>query len=215
MSTALQSDVSPLLMSASSFFSVVVSHACLRPRRQKHGPKRPFCNFIVQRPMKPLSKECLCSLQIDGISYRDYNPFANKRPSALLGSFCIPIHLGDIARCFRSWRRNLQLQTWSRFIVFILGAHFPALTAVGAVLVVVVVYVVLTFIAVILFTKFVVAAGLAITGTSTPLALPGSNSSRNGPSPRLCMRGTCCIFVEIALTRSMLMYVRANPNVSD
>ena len=93
MSTALQSDVSPLLMSASSFFSVVVSHACLRPRRQKHGPKRPFCNFIVQRPMKPLSKECLCSLQIDGISCRDYNPFANKRPSALLGSFCPPVHL--------------------------------------------------------------------------------------------------------------------------
>ena len=187
--------------------------------------------------MKPLSKECLCRLRIDGISHRDYNPLANKRPlrpsgvsvliserrnshfsvnrTALLGSFCIPVHLGDIARCFRSWKRNLELQTWSRFIVSILRAHFPALTAVGAVLVVVVVYVVLTFIAVILFIEFVVVAGFAITGTSTPLALPRSNSSRNGPSPRLCMRGTCCIFVEIALTRSMLMYVRANPNVSD
>ena len=71
---------SPLLMSAASFFSVVVSHACLQPRRQKDGPKRPLRNFIVQRPMKPLSKKCLCSLQIDGISHRDYNPLANKRP---------------------------------------------------------------------------------------------------------------------------------------
>ena len=71
---------SPLLMSTSSFLCVVVFHACSRPRRQRDGPKRPFCNFIVQQPMKPLSKECLCRLQIDGIPHRDYNPLANKRP---------------------------------------------------------------------------------------------------------------------------------------
>ena len=80
MSTALQSDVFTVVD-----VSIVVvfcrSFSCLPAAAPTEArSKETFLQFYVQQPMKPLSKECLCRLRIDGISHRDYNPLANKRP---------------------------------------------------------------------------------------------------------------------------------------